>query len=306
VLLERLPHRFRALPLAVPALALVLGFGEFDRSRYRIAEDFSRTLLAGVPPGGHLSANDDNILFVLIYLHFVEGVRPDLDLIMAGVGDAELPPLRFNPDTDPLFLTHHPNWTLPQLNVVPIGLVFQTVRAGLPAPEPVIVKETLEGEDDPRVPKDYLTQNLVGHFHFMLGSTHELRDWPRAAREYGLAQRASPDNDVLFYNLGLIYRRQGLLREALACFERSHAINPRAIASRTRARADERVAELRTAVARLDAIERELQAALPAGLAPGSPEHHRALAAGLRARGLEDAANGHELRALAPAPAPGP
>src|SRR6185295_19821392 len=36
--------RARLLPLAIPLAGLVLNFREFDRSRYRIAEDFSRKL----------------------------------------------------------------------------------------------------------------------------------------------------------------------------------------------------------------------------------------------------------------------
>src|SRR5262249_7517266 len=153
---------------------------------------------------GHLSATDDNILFVLIYLHLVEKVRPDMDLILQGVGGADLPALRFDPDTDPLFFTHHPNWNMPQLRIVPVGPIFRVCRAGEPLPEPVITGPFLDGELDPRVPKDYLTQNLIGQYHFMLGQTYEERGrWLDARREYELAVKASPDNDVLFYNLGL-------------------------------------------------------------------------------------------------------
>ena len=50
----------------------------------------------------------------------------------------------------------------------------------------MIPRTTLEGEDDPRVPKDYLTRNLIGHFHYMLGITWESRDWPRARDEFEL------------------------------------------------------------------------------------------------------------------------
>ena len=45
----------RLLPLAIPLLALVLGWRQFDRSRYRVAEDFSRTLLATLPPGAEIT-----------------------------------------------------------------------------------------------------------------------------------------------------------------------------------------------------------------------------------------------------------
>ena len=92
--IERLPRPLKILPLAVPALLLALGWQSFDRSRYRIAEDFSRALLGTLPPGSHLIATDDNILFVLMYLHFVEGERPDINLILQGVGGGGLPPGR--------------------------------------------------------------------------------------------------------------------------------------------------------------------------------------------------------------------
>ena len=292
-LIERMP-RARLLPLALPLLGLVLNFREFDRSRYRIAEDFSRKLLQTIPPGAHLSASDDNILFVLIYLHLVEGVRPDLDLVLQGVGSANLPPLRFNPDHEALFFTHHPNWRVAALDIVPVGLAFRVARAGAAPPPIVLPREPLAGEDDPRVPKDYLTQNLVGHFHYMLGSTLERMDWPRAAAEFAEAVRRAPENDVLFYNLGLIYSGNGLFEEALAFFERSNEINPRHIASISRVRPADKVREMRLEVERLKAIEAQLSDGIGA---PPDPEYHRQMAARLMARGEALAANGHRLRA---------
>jgi tetratricopeptide (TPR) repeat protein len=244
VLIERLPRAARALPLAAPLFLLVAGWSAFDRSRYRVAESFAEEVLRSLPPGAHLSASDDNVLFALLYLHFVKGRRPDLDLVMAGVGEADPPPLRFDPDRDPLFFTHHPNWNLPELEAVPIGSVFQIVRAGSPRPRPVLLEGPLPGEDDPRVPKDYLTQNLIGHFHYMRGVTFEPIDWERARAELAAAARASPWNDVLFYNLGLIYRRNGERDEAVAAFQRADAINPRHLPSGDRPRARDRLAEL--------------------------------------------------------------
>jgi tetratricopeptide (TPR) repeat protein len=304
-LAERLPRRARWALLAVPLAAMALRYADYDRSRYRIADDFSRTLLASLPPGAHLTASDDNVLFVLLYLRFVEGLRPDLDLILEGVADAQPPALRFNPDSDPLFLTHHPNWAVRGLEVVPVGLVFQTVREGRPWPRPSLSKRRLDGEDDPRVPQDYLTQNLVGHFHYMLGSSFEAWDWPQAAREYERAQQASPGNDVLFFNLGLIYRRNGLLPEAIRAFERSHQINPRHIASRDRVVASERAADVRAELERLEAVERELAGQLGADVAPESAAWHQRMAERLRARGLDRAARGHALRAQVLAQGPG-
>jgi len=242
---SRVPAAARPLALLIPLSLLVSGWQRFDRSNYRIADDFSSTLLAGIPPGASLAATDDNILFVLIYLTMVEGRRPDINLILQGVGGAALPPLRFDPQREPLFFTHHPNWDHPQLELVPVGLAFRVWPRGAPPPEPVPLPDALPGADDPRVPKDYLTQNLIGQYDFMLAFNFEKRDWPRAARHLERAMRAAPDNDVLFYNVGLIYERNGLLAEALQAFTRSAEINPRQIPGSRNASASERIARLR-------------------------------------------------------------
>jgi tetratricopeptide (TPR) repeat protein len=297
-LLAALPAALRIAPLAIPGLLLVGGWREFDRSRFTIAEAYSRAVLQSLPPGASLIATDDNVLFVLIYLTMVEGARPDVNLILQGVGAADLPPLRFNPDTDPVFFTHHPNWNRPDLAIVPVGLVFQARRAGQPLPAPIVPLRELPGERDPMVPKDYLTQNLIGHLHYMLGFTQEQRDWRAARAEFARAAAASPDNDVLFYNLGLIYQRNGLFDDALAAFRRSDAINPRALPSGSHARAADRIAELEATRTRLAALEREL-AGDPSlqGLAPDSPACRQRLADLLDARGEGLAARGERLRA---------
>jgi tetratricopeptide (TPR) repeat protein len=225
-------------------LLLPLRYRDFDRSRYRIAESYSRTLLASLPPGAHLAASDDNILFVLIYLQLVERVRPDVDLILQGVG-GELPPLHFEPDREPLFFTHHPNWRHDALDVVPVGLVYRVARAGSDPPLLPLERTRLEGEDDLRVPKDYLTKNLIGDLHFMLGVTYERTDRSRALAELDEAARSASTNDVMFYNLGLVYDRMGLPGKALAAFERSAAINPRPIPGPSKALAAEKARELR-------------------------------------------------------------
>ena len=296
---RRLPLRVGFLALAAPIVLLATGWGVSDRSRYRIAEDFSGTLLRSLPPGSHLIASDDNILFTTIYLHLVEGVRPDVDLVLQGVGTADLPPLRFNPDTDAVFLTHHPNWRVPALEIVPVGLAFRAWRAGRPWPDPVLPAPRLDGEEDPRVPKDYLTSNLIGHFHYMLGVTFEERDWLRARDQFAAAAEAAPDNDVLFYNLGLIYRRNGLLDEAREAFARCRAINPRGLSSPSRPRAADRIAEIEADAVRVRAID-AAAASDPAlrDRDPGSAAWHLGMALILDARGEVAASRAHRLRAL--------
>jgi tetratricopeptide (TPR) repeat protein len=282
---ERVRPRLAVLVLIPPLALAVSGWRQNDRSRYAIGEDYSRTLLSTLPPGSHLIASDDNILFILMYLNLGEGLRPDVDLILEGVGGANLPPLSFNPDTDPVFTTHHPNWRVPELQAVPVGMAFRIWRSGRPWPPATPVKDRLEGELDPRVPKEYLTRNLIGNFHQMLAMTFEERDWPRAARELEIAAASAPENDVLFYNLGLIYRRNGLLEEALSAFRRSDAINPREIASATKPRAADRAAEVEAEIAARDRLIAELAASEDlAGLERGSPEWQRAISQRLAAQ----------------------
>lgn len=235
----------RALPvaaLALPVALLIGGWDRFDRSDYRIAEEFSRHLLATIPPGATLAATDDNILFVLIYLTMVEGVRPDVDLILQGVADAAPERRRFDPATEPLYFTHHPNWNHPELDVVPVGLAFRVWRRGQPLPELPSPPDELAARTG--VEHDYLTRNLVGHYYFMLGFTAEREDWRRATSLLERAMREAPDNDVLFYNVGLIYERNGDVAAALAAFRRSHEINPRPIAGASRARASDKIEAL--------------------------------------------------------------
>ncbi len=293
---ERLRPRLALLAFLPPLALLALGWRAHDRSRYRIAEDYSRTLLATLPPGSQIIASDDNILFVLMYLSLAEGLRPDVNVILEGIGGARLPPLAFNPDNDPVFLTHFPNWNVAGLEAVPVGLTFRAWRSGRPWPPPTPVKSHLDGEQDPRVPKDYLTQNLIGNFHYMLGMTQERRNWPEARQEFAAAAAAASGNDVLFYNLGLIFRRNGLLEESLTAFRRSAEINPRAIASRSKPRASDRVAEVEAEKSDRDRLLAQLAGdqAL-AGLAPGSPEWRRGMASLLAGRGHPSWARGMGL-----------
>jgi len=128
----------------------------------------------------------------------------------------------------------------------------------------------------------------------MLGTTFEHRDWRRAWSEYQVATRSAPDNDVLFYNLGLIYSGNGLFDEALVAFQRSYDINPRHIASRERIRPIDKVLQTRAEVERLDEVEAKLLAGLPQS---GTAAYHLALAERLAAAGEPLAAEGERLRA---------
>jgi hypothetical protein len=59
-----------------------------------------------------------------MYLNLGEQLRPDVHLILEGVGGSNLPPLSFNPDVDPVYLTHYPNWKIATLDAIPSGSPF--------------------------------------------------------------------------------------------------------------------------------------------------------------------------------------
>ena len=298
-LCRRLPRGLRLAPLVLTLTGLVSGFGHFDRSHYRVADDFGRKLLSSLPENAHLAASGDNVLFPLMYLHYVENVRPDVHLILQGVADVDRPPLSFRPDEDALYFTHHPNWSVAGLEIVPAGLAFRVAGARRVGTDPaldtpvLVPSGNLAGDGDEKVPRDYLTQNLIGHYHYMLGTTFAGRDWPRALAELDQAAASAPDNDVLFYNLGLLYTRNGLYSEAFDAFRRSAAINPRLLAGSARDRLD----EVRRELDRLGAIELTLQNELPL---LGTRERAPAFAERLDALGEHLAARGYRIRMLRP------
>ena len=180
--------------------------------------------------------------------------------------------------------------------MVPVGLVFRTFDPAA-VPPVALAKAALDGEDDPRVPKDYLTSNLIGHFHYMLGATSEASTGPEPG---GSSEaQAAPAQRRPVLQPGPHLRRNGLYDEALAAFDRSNEINPRPIPGGSKAKAFDHLGALETERRRVMALEAEL---LPdphvVAAAPGSREWHQRLAVMLRARGEVVAARGHELRAL--------
>jgi tetratricopeptide (TPR) repeat protein len=161
----------------------------------------------------------------------------------------------------------------------------------------VIPRTELAGEHDPAVPKDYLTQNLIGHFHYTLGFTFEQRDWLRARAELEQAAEAAPDNDVLFYNLGLVYARNGLYDDALAAFGRSEQNNPRALASSSKSLASAKLAEIAALRIRVRGIEDRLLTEHRDLARAETPEFHERMAELLSGAHEDIAARGHRLRA---------
>ena len=296
-----LPSRVAWAALLAPLALLATGFDAADRSDYRIADDYSRTLLESLPQGSTLVAADDNVLFSLIYLHYVERVRPDVRLILQGVAEAAPRSLNLDGSEGAVLFTHHPNQFVEGVRFVPVGLAFQATPQGAELPPITVEKRELDGEDDPAVPRDYLTRSLLAEFHFMKGTTLHREGWPLAQQEFRKAMAAAPDYSALFYNLGLTYANNGLVDEAVAMFERVDEIDPRGVPrpDGRRALGGDRVRDLAPEQQRLRHLDDELRLSEPMqGLEEGTPEYHRTLARLLVARGEALAARGHGLRAI--------
>jgi hypothetical protein len=75
----------------------------------------------------------------------------------------------------------HPNWRVPGIELVLDGLVFRVAWTGAPGDSAKELLERSPGELDPAVPRDYLTQKLIGRYRCMRGLGHETLDWPAVA-----------------------------------------------------------------------------------------------------------------------------
>jgi hypothetical protein len=86
--------------LALPALLLDRNWARCDRRDSWLAEDYGRALLAELPPGAQLLSGSDGALYPLFTLRFVEGARPDVQLVspLQLPGDPDRSRPLFTPD----------------------------------------------------------------------------------------------------------------------------------------------------------------------------------------------------------------
>jgi len=210
----------------VPVAALALNYRESDRSGDRFARDLNQRILEMVEPDATVFAEGDNVLFPLIYLHHVEGIRPDVKLVLQGVN--ELSNMVIDPDGTPIYFTHHHNLGAPQLELLPDGLVYRLVRKGSGfvgrgwSDWSIPSFELIKGPGYMR----YLDRNLVGDYLFMKAVNHE-PDRESVTRALTRAMEVDPDNDKTFLNAGLIFERALLFEEAMSAFETARTIDPR-------------------------------------------------------------------------------
>lgn len=223
--LERTGLKIGAAVL-VPALALSLGYARADRSSHTWARDFAARILEGLEPGALLFAEEDNVVFPLSYLHYVEGLRPDVELVMQGIN--RLDQMGIRPEHRPTYFTHPRDLGNPALELVSDGLAFRLVRtgsgfAGRPWEETALA--SFEAVTEPGK-RRYLDRSLVGNYYFLKAINLEPQDSQAALGAVRSLRFVSFDNAVNQVNAGLLLERNLCFEEALEAFDTAAAIDP--------------------------------------------------------------------------------
>jgi hypothetical protein len=178
-----------------------------------------------------LIAQDDNVVFPLMYLKYAEGVRPDVKLLEQGVH--QLGPLTFNPRRDAVYCTH---WNAafnqpvvagrPGLRLVPEGVIYRVTSTDMAyTPRDLWDTFLLPGIEDPAIPRNFLTRCLLGHLYFMRAEWASMQGNPDAMAWYLRAARMGYDDATLNYNIALAYRRSGWQLAADEMFQRAAALD---------------------------------------------------------------------------------
>jgi tetratricopeptide (TPR) repeat protein len=167
---------------------------------------------------------EDNVVFPLSYLHYVEGRRPDVELVMQGIN--RLDQMRIDPSNIPTYLSHPRELGMPALELVTDGLVFRLMPAdsdfagrnweGLPS------FDAVEGPSALR----YLDRSLIGNYYFLKAINLEPRDREAAMTAVRTLRAVSFDNAVNQVNAGLLFERNLLFREAFEAFDSAARIDP--------------------------------------------------------------------------------
>jgi hypothetical protein len=236
-MLRAFPAPARPCFAFLPAIVLlVTQFRKQDVSRHRYADEYNRRMLASLPENATLIAQDDNVVFPLMYLKYGENVRPDVKLLEQGVH--QLQQLKFNPRKEAVYCTH---WqaafnvpatpTGPGLRLVPEGLIYRIVSTDMSyGPRdlwnPSDNGHLLPAMEDANIPRNYLTRCLLGNVYFMRAEWEQPRDVRSAMAWYQRAARMAYDSAVQHYNLGLVYERMGCAELSRDEFEIAARIAP--------------------------------------------------------------------------------
>ncbi len=205
------------LPFILPVCMFALNFHKNDRSDNYLAEDINKIILNQLPANAILAAQGDNVLFPISYFHYVENMRPDITLYAMGMN--ELHPFRFQPKANPTFFTHYNELGTSELSLLPRGLVYQVATQDMkvePITDPKLFH--VRNLDDKPVYFDYLCRCLAGDYYFMRAANFHEIAFEDALPYYNKALKIAYDNDVMHYNMGLVFLRENMFQEAIDQF----------------------------------------------------------------------------------------
>ncbi|MDO9542128.1 MAG: hypothetical protein Q7J98_07380, partial [Kiritimatiellia bacterium] len=198
----------------LPFLILTINWPINDRSRDTLARDFGMDLMAAAPAGAGLFFVHDEFLFPCLYLKVVEGIRPDLQIIVSsffGYHNQALSAVMCDVPPNVALLKYYPH--LRGAEAIPWGLAYRLVRpsalmpAGMAFAGP-IHDPPMDTLRDPLARKVYAAYAC---YHARLGADRFLAGENKAAkREWAFSERLKVDDPYAHYLLALMYRRCGL------------------------------------------------------------------------------------------------
>lgn len=227
-IIGNLPAAVRTPALfALPIVLVLRGFRHRDLSRHRYAGDYSRRILRDLPADSILIARDDNVLFPLMYLMYVEEIRRDVKLIDQAARDDGS--MRFNPRRDSVYCTH---WEAafvmpaidgaPGLRLVPEGLFYRVVSTDMDYVARNLWRDSEPVEmEDQNIPRDYLTRRLLANVCIMRAEWESL-DNKSACKTWCIkAAGIAWDCDAIQHNVGVILEREGFTEVAKDFFAKA-------------------------------------------------------------------------------------
>lgn len=197
----------------LPFLILMINWPVNDRSRDTLARDFGIDLMAAAPPEAGLFFMNDEFLFPCLYLKVVEGIRPDLQIIVSsffGYRNQALNAIMCDVPPNAALLKYYPH--LRGAEPVPWGLAYRLVQASAPMPAGMFFSGPIHDPPNTlRDPSARMVSAAYACYHARLGADRFLAGERKTAkREWALSERLKVDDPYAHYVLALMYRRCGL------------------------------------------------------------------------------------------------
>jgi len=205
-----------SIVLILPMRNLFVNYSKSDKSQNYLAYDFNRSLLQSLPSNAVLIGRSDNVLFGLVYLQKIEGLRPDVMLVQEGI--YPLAQLVVDTKKRSLFVSHYNEMKNNSVSYQPYGLAAKIVAADSPRqPETSdwsLIERSIRNLHDRHLPDDYDSRELLIHYHFMNAMGHLDTDPAHAYQALLTSNRIGHDNEVYLYNSSYLYQHLGLLHRA--------------------------------------------------------------------------------------------